>query len=217
MVAEGLCEGLERDDAGAHGHAGPGVEEAAGPGGGGVGPETPELLLEEIGANTLEVDAHELAETSGLWPSEIVSALEQNPARLGEDGIVALGAQRANLLSADGIEGLVQELLDMKAIQDVHGRRGALGDHGQEGSPHIADDECDGLGAGFTEEVEEPMEGLLGAVLADPEQPLAAVVELIDESEIRLLWRICGSELSREGSESMVGVHGRADAGCARG
>ena len=76
--------------------------------------------------------------------------------------------------------GLVEVELD----QDVERLLGPVGDDVEVGLPHVAADEADGRAPGIPEHVEELGEGLLGAVLAEPQQPLAPVVDLVDQGQV---------------------------------
>ena len=64
------------------------VEELSGPGGGVVIPELLEVFLEQIGANALEVVAHQIFQFHFLVGGEVRRPLEQTPAGLGQDRFV---------------------------------------------------------------------------------------------------------------------------------
>src|SRR5580658_10259310 len=184
VLAKGEREGLERSKTRAHGQGGPAVEKPAGPDVGVVGPEVLEVLLEQASTHRAQVDAEQSAEPTALFGGEVVTALEQKPAGLGEQGGPAGGSQASDLLAADGVDGLAEKLHDVKAVQDVNGRRAARAYDAEEGLPHVAGDEHDGLGALWAEHVEEGVKACRGARLGDVEQTPVAVVELVDEGEV---------------------------------
>src|SRR5208283_3941332 len=184
VLAEGGGEGLERREPRAHSLGGPAVEEAPRPPRRLIGPEGTEAFLEEVGADGSEVDADELAEAGVLVVRQILAPLEKDPSCLGEHGVLAACSKGADLLAADGVDGLAQELGDVKAVEDVYGGGGALLDDREERLPHVAGDELDGLRAGVTEQVEEVVEARGRAGLSDPEQAPAVVVDLVDEGHV---------------------------------
>lgn len=117
MPSQGACELGESGQAGAQRIACPGVEQASGPVGGGVAPEGMEFLLEQIGADGAQVDAHELAQPSALLVGEVVLALEQHPSRVLERDAVTTLAQLAHFSSAHLVDGLAEQLHDVEAVE----------------------------------------------------------------------------------------------------
>src|SRR5437667_5445060 len=73
---------------------------------------------------------------------------------------------------------------DVEAIQDIERVAAVLLDELEVGLPHIGADELDLLGELLAEQGEELLEALAGAFLADPEQPLIAGFDLVDERQI---------------------------------
>ena len=69
----------------------------------------------------------------------------------------------------------------METVEHAHGVGGAFGGDLESGLPHVGADDLELLGALLAEPVEECLEGGDLAVLADPEQAEAALVELADE------------------------------------
>jgi hypothetical protein len=71
----------------------------------------------------------------------------------------------------------------MIAVQDVHGVDGILSDDVQIGFPHIGADEFDESTAFLAKPDEELTQTLLFPVLDDKQQPLHALVDLIDKRQ----------------------------------
>jgi hypothetical protein len=80
---------LHRLKARAHGLGTPLVHELHGPGRRDVLPEQPELLLQEVGADGAQIAAQEFLELNLLPVGEVLRALQQAPARVGQDDPLA--------------------------------------------------------------------------------------------------------------------------------
>jgi hypothetical protein len=98
--------------------------------------------------------------------------------------VVAVLGQAAGLGGPHIIEGFVHFGDDVKAIEDIDRVGAALADDPQVRLPHIRADEFDALGQRLADESEELLETLDGAILTDPQQPCAALLDLIDQGQI---------------------------------
>jgi hypothetical protein len=141
-----------------------------------VVPELAQVLFEQVGTDGLEVDLDELGEPVALRVGELAFRLEEQPARVLEDGAALLG-ERAGLGGADLVDGLVDVGDDVESIEDVEGPGCPVADHVHKRRPHVGGDRAQ-LAGGGAEDVEEPVQGPLLALLAEPQQPPAALVEL---------------------------------------
>lgn len=111
-----------------------------------IRPEQLELLLEEIGSNSLQAVAQEIGELVALPGREVPRILEQRPSTVLEQGFVAI---------AHFVDRLVQLRDDGVAIENMDGVTGAL-----DLIPTALEDLCDLLpGEPLRPACEEPREG----------------------------------------------------------
>jgi hypothetical protein len=61
-------------------------------------------------------------------PGEVLGALEQKPAGMFQNRLIAFGLELFDLLGADRVDRLAHMAHDMEAIEDVNGLLGLLGD-----------------------------------------------------------------------------------------
>jgi hypothetical protein len=101
MQAQRAGDLLHRFDAGTHGLSAPLVEELAGPCRRVVIPELLECFLEKVSSDRPEVVAEEVAEPEVLVVAEILTAFEQQPTRLLQDGLAPFALHAASLRGAD--------------------------------------------------------------------------------------------------------------------
>jgi len=174
---------LHRDDPAAHGAGAPSVEELHRPLGARVLPEPLEVLAEQMSPDALEVVLQDLLEPDFLMVREVLRSLEQAPAGLREDRLVAVPLQLGDLGPPDVVESHVHVPHDVEAVEDVKGGRDLLCDHVEVLPPHVAADEADARTHLGGERSEEAPQALLGPLLGHPEQPLRPV-DLIDEREV---------------------------------
>src|SRR5271169_3671469 len=128
---------LQRFDTAAHSLLAPEVQEHSRPARRVVRPELLKVFFEEIGADSLQVVAEEIAEADLLLRSEIFPALEYAPARLRQKRRVTVLSHPSRFGGADLVEGLVQFGDDVKAIENVEGLGAFCADHIQVGLPHV--------------------------------------------------------------------------------
>jgi hypothetical protein len=100
-------------------------------------------------------------------------------------------AKSAGLVAAHIVDGFARQLRDVKAVEDMHGGRRSLRDHGEECLPHVARDELDGLRARFAEHVKEGVERLLRSITTDPQQTTTTLVDLVDDRQILVVLLPC--------------------------
>src|SRR5579883_3443376 len=176
-----------RLDTRAQGLRAPLVHEFRRPGRGDVLPEELELLLQKVGADGPQVAGEQLLELDGLIGGEVLRALQQAPTRVRQHDLLATcsasSADLAGLLRSHVIERLVHLRGDVVAVEDIQGALGPLGDHVQIRLPHVRADKADQGGALGAEPEEEFPEARLFAILCDEQQPLHAVVDLVDQGE----------------------------------
>jgi len=114
---------------------------------------------------------------------EVLWSLEQAPAGLRQDRLVAIPPQLGDLGPPHLVESHVHVPHDVKAVEYVEGGRDLLRDHIEVLPPHVATDEADACPHLGGERGEEAPQALLGPILGHPEQPLRSV-DLIDEREV---------------------------------
>src|SRR3990172_12107845 len=184
MGTHGAGKLLHRLNSRAHGLRAPLIEELAGPDGRVVIPEALERFLQQVRPDTREVVAHQVTQFKALPVGQVLRAFEQAPARMLEQRLVALLRHAARLGGSHIIEREVHLGDDVEAVPDIERGGAVLLDELQVGLPHIRADELDLLTEFFADESKNLREALLGALLADPQQPLATGFDLIDERQI---------------------------------
>jgi hypothetical protein len=97
--------------------------------------------------------------------------------------VFALGSQAGSLRPAHLVHGLVHVLGDMEAIQHMQRLSRFGGKNVEIGLPHIAADEAQPLDHRRPKRLQALPECLLRASLADPQQPPATGVDLIDQGQ----------------------------------
>lgn len=222
MCSQHAGDFLHRLQPRAHDLLAPAVQEAASPGRGHVLPEELEVLFEQIATNGPQVVAEQIGQLALLSFGQILGPLEQQPARARQDGLVAFGLQILDLCGPNRVDGLAQVSHDVEAVEDVNRLVRLLGDHPQIGFPHVAADELQRLAAFLAEPTKEAQERLDLPVLADPEQPLAVFVDLIDQSQVMVAsvpldlvdaHRLDAAQIDMVASPQDRHLHGAKDAG----
>src|ERR1035441_7264110 len=94
MSAQGAGDFLHGLDARADGLIAPEIQEVAGPGGRVVFPELLKIFFEEIGADSLEVVAEQLAQPEVLLRGEILFAFQNAPARFLDRRLMTRSEER---------------------------------------------------------------------------------------------------------------------------
>lgn len=178
---EGACDLFERIESGACDFGAPSVEEFGRPSRGAVGPEVLESLDEQESFECAQGAALDLAHAAPLGAGPVAAFFEKDPAHFFEQGIESGGGAGACLLAADGVDGLVELFDDVKAVEDVESLRDEIGGAAEVGLPHVRADEADAAAEVFAHDLEEEIEGALGAIIPDPEQAFAVVVDLVNQ------------------------------------
>src|SRR5665213_684019 len=184
MSAHRAGEFLHRFDSRSQGLGAPRIQEFAGPDGRVVFPELLELFLQKVGTHALQVVANQIAQLDALQVSEVLGALEQAPAGSFEQRLITFLRHAARLDGPHIVECEVHLGDDMEAIEDVEGMGAMLLDQVQVGLPHVRADELDAFTQLLTDQGEELLEAVTGSLLADPQQALAARLDLIDQRQI---------------------------------
>jgi hypothetical protein len=160
------------------------VVELAGPRRRVVIPELLERFLEKVSSDGSQVVAEQIAEAEVLVIAEILTAFEQQPTRLLQDGLAPFAVQAASLRGADLVERLVHLRHDVEAVEDMERFRAPFADDLKIWLPHVGADECD-LGDDFVAHGgEESLKGLDGSPFAHPEQTGDAEIDLLHQGQI---------------------------------
>ena len=181
QYARHLFHGL---DPRAHDALTPPVQKFTCPEGGDIVPEKLEVFLQQITAHRFQVVAQEVGQFNFLTRRKILRPFKQAPSGMGENRHQSLGFQFPGLLGPDLINGLVHVHGDVKAVQDMDGLAGLLGDDLEVGFPHIAADEAQLSRPLFAEHPEEAQQSSDSPVLSYPQQALAFAVDLVDDGKI---------------------------------
>ena len=114
----------------------------------------------------------------------MLAPLEQQPAGVLQDRLLALGLELTSLAGADLVDGFAELLHDMEVIQNTNSLRSSVRDNGQVGLSHVGANHVQACRAVWAEPVEEVLERLLLAVFANPQQAAAAGIELVHERQV---------------------------------
>src|SRR5690606_16366247 len=85
-----------------------------------VVPEVLEVLLEQERADRAEVVREQFSKPTALSVVELLWPLEEEPASVLQDVVLALSPQPAHFLAPGLVDGLAHELHDVKAIEHVN-------------------------------------------------------------------------------------------------
>lgn len=127
-----------------------------------------ERLLEQVGAVDRQVLLFEVGEFRLLEFGEIPMALLQRPPSLLEVGLLVRSGS-ANLLPTDFVKGIVDEALNVEAIEDERCVGDRFAHRLDVGAGHVDGDRLDLLGSLFAEHLEEGLEGLGALASRSPE------------------------------------------------
>ncbi len=186
MPAQGADKFLHGLQAAAHGPRAPLLEKPAGPVGAPVIPENVKGLLEEIGPHGLEITMKQIGELFVLLGSEVLSSFEETVASPFQERLKAPLFERFGLVLAHLIDGLVEFLGDVEAVENVQGVGQFFGDDLEVGLPHIAAYDLDVLAALPAQAAEDLEQGLGGTAFANEEQALETVIDLVDEGQVMM-------------------------------
>ena len=170
----------------AHGLGAPDIQKATGPVRRYVAPEELELLLEQVGADRFEVVLQQLGQPDLLFLGEVFRALEQQPATLAQNRLIAVLLERFGFAGAHLVERLAEVRHDVEAIQYMDGLAGLFGDDFQVGLPHVAAHVFQPRAALRTQPAEEAQQGLDLPIPADPQQTLAVGIDLVDQRQVTM-------------------------------
>lgn len=185
MATEHASDLLDGFETRAHRLEGPVLDEGLCILGGRQLPQLIELLFEQVGTDRAEVVAKQVSELDELPVGQVLWPLEQAPAPIPEQRLVAIGLELPDLLGADLVDGLVHLGDDVIAVEHVDGMLGASSEDLEVGLPHVAGDVLKPSRT-RAKHVEEGIESRLGTTLADPQQTLAVLVDLVDDGEVVL-------------------------------
>ena len=167
----------------------------------GVVPEALEVLLEQVGSDRTQVHLQQLGQLHALGVAEVLLALQEAPAALAQDRILALFFESASLFGTDLVESLAEVLHDVKAVENVYRSGQPLADHGEVGFPDIRADD-----GNLAEEARRLLltgrfllaqvlllqlgkavvQGLLRPLFAHPQQAAAVGVDLVQQGQIMM-------------------------------
>ena len=172
---------FERIEAGASDLLTPGIEEFSGPSRRAVSPEVPEGFHEQKGAKGAQRGALNLAHAAALSPGPVGSSFQECPAHLLEQGFQAGLNTRTGFLAPDFVNGVIEFFDDVEGVEDLQGVGQVGGRRLEIGLPHVRADEANARAKLGAENLEEEIEGFLGAVPTDPQEALAVSVNLVDQ------------------------------------
>ena len=132
----------------------------------------------------LEIVLKELLQLHCLTAREVFWALEETPAGVFHDWLVTVLLQASRLTGTDLVDRLVEQLHDVASIQDVHRGTRLSRDNFEVWSPHVAADKREPLRAFLTQHDEKPFEAGDCTVLADPQEPLDSLVNLVNQGQV---------------------------------
>ena len=105
----------------------PGIKELACPSRASVRPEMLEVLLQDVGPHRLQVVLHQLTKLYPLLVSVVLPTLEQTPATVLENRLVAISLELPGFLSTNLVHLFVHRLHDVKTIKHMHRVTSAVG------------------------------------------------------------------------------------------
>ncbi|MDD2710991.1 MAG: hypothetical protein PHV34_23690 [Verrucomicrobiae bacterium] len=170
-------------DSGLEGLAGPQIQEILGPGFGTIMPEIGEVFLEDVSADRAQIMAQELTQGYAQAPAEIFPAFKQCPTQVDQQGFAASPAHGGGFFPAGGIDGFIELLVDVKAIQNVDRMGNFFGDNLQVGLPHIRADKTQTVHEIRTQFAETSQQSGFGAFFTHPKQTTASRVDLVNQGQ----------------------------------
>jgi len=178
---EGAGNFLERIQARAGDLFTPCVKEFSGPSRRAIRPEVSEGFDQKKGPQGAQSRALNFSHAAALPLGPVASSFQERPAHFFEQGFEAGLDTRTGFLASDFIDCVIEFFDDVEGVEDLKCVGQVSGGRLDVGLPHVRADEADALAELGAENLEEEVEGLLGAVGADPQEPLAVVVDLIDQ------------------------------------
>src|ERR1017187_238083 len=180
MFGKAGGNGLEWLEAGAPDSLAPTVEELTGPSRRDIAPEVFEGSHQPKGSDGSQARMLQLSHAPALAGRPIPPVLEQRPAEFLQARHQSGLAQRPGFIPADFIDGLIELLTNVKAVQDVQRAEPAF-DGRQVGGPHIRADVADAGADLGSQTVETPQQRRLAPVVADPQQAGQVFINLVNQ------------------------------------
>src|SRR5258708_7947175 len=172
---------LERDQAGASDRLAPGVQKLSGPGRRDITPKVLEGRDQPVSSDRSQTRMFQLPHAPVFAGSPVLSVFEQSPAEFFQARLESGLSQRSRFVFAHLIDGFIELLANVEAIQNVQRVEPSL-DRGQIRRPHVRTDIADAGAHPISQGVEALEQGLLRAVIADPQQPDQVLIDLINQS-----------------------------------
>jgi hypothetical protein len=180
--SQGAGDFFEWGETGSGDFCAPGVQEIGRPGGRRIRPEVLKHFDEQKSAQGSQGGAFNGPHASALGFCPVAALFEEDPSHFLEKGFQAECAAEADLLAADLIDGLVELFDNVETVEDMESAGQKARSAVEIGLPHVGAQEADAGTELFAKNLKEVVDGGLGAVIADPKQPLAVAVDLIDQS-----------------------------------
>ena len=147
-------------------------------------PEGVEGFLERQGTHGFQVVFEQVPQLGGLPDGEVARAFQEAIPGILENGLVALGCELFDFLSPYLVDCFTEFLGNMKVVEHVERIVQHGGDAVEIGLPHVGADDLDFGTTLRAEGLEVAGERLGIPIPDDAEKPLAAAVDLIDESHV---------------------------------
>jgi len=165
----------------AHRPGAPFIQKLASPIGRRVCPEGLEILFQKIASHRFQVVLQKVRQFGLLLPGKILRALEQKPTGLRQYRLIAGSLQFSRFLSPHFVNHFAQMRHDVEPVQNMDGLPCFLRYHFQVGLPHVTANIGQFFRPLFSKPAEESQQGLDLPFLANPEQPPAVRINLIDQ------------------------------------
>src|SRR6516225_1822214 len=184
VLAQHASHFLHRLDARAQGARTPAIQELPRPGGRTIVPEELEVLLEQVGADGLQVIAQQIRQLHFLFLRQVLGTFQQAPTGMGQHRFPPLRPQSPGFLGAHFIHRLVHMLQDMEAVQDMESLSGLARNHLEVGFPQVTTDETQPCRTRPAKPAKEAQQSFHAAVFPHPQQSLAALIDLIHQCQV---------------------------------
>lgn len=148
-----------------------------------VRPEQLKLLFTQLTPDRLQIVAQKFCQLWLLLGRQILWSLEQQPARVGQYRFKAVPFQLLGLLGTNLVNCLAQVRHDVKPIQNMNRMTNLLSNHLQVRFPHVAANVAQPAASVLAQPAEELQQSLRLPVLASPQKPSAAGVNLVNQRQ----------------------------------
>ena len=162
----------------------PSVQELARPIGRFIGPEQLKLFLQQVAPDRLQIVAQKLRQPGLLLRRQILWPFKQQPAAISQHRLISLSLQLPSLLGTYLVDCLAQIRHDVKPIENMNRMARLFGNHLQVRFPHVAANITQLAATVLAQPAEEPQQGLHLPLLANPQQPPAVGVNLVNQRQI---------------------------------